>query len=386
MLTLLPLVAPAAARAQGQPSTVPAEAPPKEEPKPLAGYDKGFFLRSADDKFRLGLGAWMQARFTYHGLEDETDEYAFSIPRIRLVTQGHVFTKDLRFKIETDFGQGSVTLKDGYVDLGPHKYVRFRVGQHKRPFSRQQMGSDSRKAFLENALTDKEFGGGRDLGVTIHDDYDKSPTFEYAVGVFNGQTADKPVFQLDKKDDKKSKFINFPKRPNPALVARVGLNLATGDAKVTGYDEQADFDGGAPRISVALGNKTNFNVDRDDKGDVAMSFDYLVKLYGLTTTGGAYLQFDQDGDTFSDLSYAKTGFHVQAGYLIAKRVQPAVRYARIIPRGGDGEAQEILGGLTVFIYERHLAWGSDSGLLLTEQPGGGKDTDWIARTQLQLAF
>ena len=38
----------------------------------------------------------------------------------------------------------------------------------------------------DRSITDKAFLGSRDIGIAIHNFYEKSPFFEWVVGVFNG--------------------------------------------------------------------------------------------------------------------------------------------------------------------------------------------------------
>ena len=92
--------------------------------QPTAGYHKGFFIRGMDGLFELRIQGRVQARYTLEVLEHEDDETAFSIPRARLTLAGHALTKALRYKFQTDFGKGFVTLKERLLRRLP---VRSRV-------------------------------------------------------------------------------------------------------------------------------------------------------------------------------------------------------------------------------------------------------------------
>ena len=85
--------------------------------------------------------------------------------------------------IQVDLGKGAVNLKDAYADLVVGQVV-VRLGQFKKPFSRQQLISSSRLALVDRAATDKAFKAGRDLGLMIHNG--NKGRFEYALGAFNG--------------------------------------------------------------------------------------------------------------------------------------------------------------------------------------------------------
>ncbi len=333
------------------------------EAEPVAGYDGGFYIRSPEQPFELKIGARIQARYTYEALEDAPDEAQFSIPRARLALKGKAFSDDLAYKLQVDFGKGSVALKDFYVDYGiVPRLLHFRVGQYKRPFSRQQITSSGKQELVDRAITDKAFGAGRDLGVMFHNNYEKSPTFEYAVGVFNG-TGDKASFTGEALVDPDTgegevtsgKFSNVPHQNHPMVVGRVGYNY--GDLK--GYSE-ADLEGGDLRFGIGLGGLADFDADQDDASAIVGNVDFIVKAFGFSATGGVYVSSRQSGTDFGDRAYNAAGYHLQGGYVIAEHFQPVVRYAFVEPYGPDNAYEEILGGLAVYPHGHHLKWQTDA--------------------------
>ena len=175
-----PAAAPAPAVLEAEVPPMPAvlEAEPEEAPAKV-GYEKGFFIESGDGDHRLAIAARLQARYTYHEVEAGPDTSAFSIERARLKLEGHAFTKDLTYVFQSDFGKGAVTLKDYYGDyrIAP-ELLHIRAGQWKRPFSRQQITSSGSQELVDRAITDSAFGAGRDIGIALHNNYEKSPTFE----------------------------------------------------------------------------------------------------------------------------------------------------------------------------------------------------------------
>jgi hypothetical protein len=357
---------------------------------PVAGYRKGFFIRAADGPFELRLEGRVQTRLALENPEGAANEYesAFSIPRARLVLSGRAFLEALGYKFQADFGKGFVALKDFYADyaLVPG-WLQLRVGQWKRPFSRQQLTSSGRLELVDRSITDKFFGAGRDIGLAIHNDYEHSPTFEYAFGVFNG-TGDKSIFSADASVDPTTgdgqvtggTFTNVPDRMHPALVLRVGYN----HGGIKGYSE-ADLEAGPLRFAVGASGLLDLDADADDASLVRGELDFALKVHGLSSTGGLYVSSAQSGTSFSDRSFEAVGFHAQAGYLIARRYQPALRYALIAPDGPGNDLQEVLAGFSVYFFDHGLKWQTDVGALNREE-AGGRRTDSLVRTQLQLAF
>lgn len=131
---------------------MPTETPRTSSARPAG--EKGCGIRSADDddEMRLGLlaeGLYSFAETTSPGAEPEVSS-AFSIPRLRRKREGHIFDPNLGYSVVLEFGKGGfATLKDGYLDWKFALGARLRAGQFKRPFSRQQVTSDGKLAFVD---------------------------------------------------------------------------------------------------------------------------------------------------------------------------------------------------------------------------------------------
>jgi hypothetical protein len=78
-----------------------------------AGYDRGFFIRSTDEKFSLRLNGRMQFRWTHYGTRRENrstapgirprhDRTGFDLPRVYLGFSGHAYTRDLTYALILD--------------------------------------------------------------------------------------------------------------------------------------------------------------------------------------------------------------------------------------------------------------------------------------------
>jgi hypothetical protein len=383
----------------------------KKEAAPLVGYDKGFFLTDEKGLFKLVIGARIQGRLAFERIEShETDEagedvaattnedaYQFSVPQARLKLSGHVFSERVAYNLQPDFGnKGYPALISAYGDfaLVPDA-LHLRVGQWERPFSRQQITSSGSFRLVDRAITDKAFGAGRDLGVAFHNNYEKSPKLEWALGVFNG-SGDKPWFEGDFEGtgaadadgnitvegqvSSKAKATNVPDKLRPAVVARIGF--ITG--KIMGYSE-ADLEGGPFRLGMAASVQADFDASDEGKAATRADLDFIMKVEGFSLDGAVYLASVQDGDGFADQKYGAWGLHAQAGYVIAGRVEPVIRYALVDLDGDDNNTQELLGGLAIYVFKHNLKWQTEAGSVLRQDPAGTLD-DVVVRTQLGLAF
>lgn len=380
----------------------------EEEALPFAGYDKGFFIQDPRGLFKLVIGATMQPHFAWESVEEHVEEvddatgdtvvlartdrepeYAFLIRRAELKLKGHAFSKNVTYGFMADFAKGNVVLEDYFLDfaLAP-KVFHMRFGSYKKPFSRQQLTSSSKLELVDRSMTDKAFGQGRDLGLMFHNNFEKSPTFEWAIGVFNG-TGEKPWFEgkLDEDDNgdisgisSKSKFSNVPDKFHPMVVARLGYNY--GDLK--GYSE-ADLEGGPLRLGLGISGIADFDSDKTDDSNVRGEFDFILKAAGFSTTGAVFVMSAQDGEGFGDQAFNSWGLHAQAGYVVKGMVQPIFRYALVDLDGDFNRTQEITGGLSVYIFKHNLKWQTDAGGIIHEHEVGDL-TDYVVRSQVSLAF
>ncbi len=359
---------------------------PQAEAAPRVGYQKGFYIEQGVN--RLAVQARVQFRYTHVEAEAAANEDAFSIPRARLILKGNALDEDLSYELELDFAGGFVSLKDAYFDycmLGGMVCVR--PGQYKRPFSRQQITSSGKLELIDRSITDDAFDAGRDIGLMLHDNYEDSPSVEYALGLFNG-TGEKPRFSGSGTADPETgdvgvnsgRFTNVPRMWHPALVGRLGYNH--GD--VDGYSE-ADFEGGGLRFGIAASVETHFDVDNDDDSLLKGGIDYVVKLYGLSATGGVYHTSEQNGPGFGDRANGDGGAHFQFGYLLLKKYQPVIRYGIVDPRhrGTDDLEQELAFGFNVYLKEHLFKWQND---LTALNYAATATTDWMVRSQAQLSF
>jgi len=350
---------------------------------PSSGYKKGFFIQSKDEKFKLTIQGRVQAKFEYEILEED-DEAAFSIARARMTMKGHVFNKNLKYKFQTDYGKGFVSLKDFLVDYRVMpKTLHLRVGQGKKPFSRQQINSSGRLSLVDRSITDKSFGAGRDIGLSLHNNFEKSPTFEWAFGIYNG-TGDKGRLQGKVTTSSgageivSGKFTNVPDVFKPTVVLRLGYNYGG----IKGYSE-ADFEGGGLRFGVATSAMIDLDFDDDKDSNFYAQADYILKLHGFSTTGAYYFKTTQDGEGLTEQSSDRWGAHVQAGYLLMNKYQPMLRYA--VVDADDEKTTEMVLGFSTYFKKHNLKWQTDLAQLSTTE-NGSTASDYRIRSQLQLSF
>lgn len=374
------------------PVTEPAPAAASEKPAIHVEYDKGIVFKTADDDFEMKLALRSQMRFQAdRSFEDGAEfENNFSLPRTRLQLEGHAFGAAHRYKLEVALGDkgGFAFVKEFFVDWKVGDKVYVRTGQARRPFSRQELTSDYGSAFNERSIANEFAGGGRDLGVSLHNDYESSPAgLEWVVGVYNGFSggADRPKVTTTCTQDPTTLEIscsnsgaqNYPTDFSPALVGRVGFN----HGKIKGYSD-IDLEGGPLRAAVALDYKIDLaNFDKGTQASVAdnmshgIGIDAMVKAEGFDATAGVFAMKLKSADLL-------VAGYAQAGYLVVpKKVHLAGRFA-FAQLDADNTEIEARAAFSYLLKGHQLKIASDVGILKAT----GEKADLQVRVMPQLTF
>lgn len=391
------------------PEHPPEEKPEQKDEKPAvsATYDSGLKLSSADDEYELKLLFRNQLRFeSVRPLEGNQFLNRFYLPRLRLQAEGHVFGKSNRYKLELGVGDaGSFSfVKDVFVERKlADAPVWLRMGAWKRPFNRAELVSDFASTFNERSIQNELAGGGRDIGVAVHNDYEKSPEgLEWAAGVFNqfsggkdrpdlggaiaGNCTTNPMTgAITCKDTRPA---NFPNDFSPAVVLRVGWN----SAKIKGYSE-SDLEGGPLRYAIGLAYKidlANFSAGTKatwgENLSHGLELDALVKIEGFQThVGGVMMKLKTDGPYY--------GVFAQPGYMLGKKDELALRFAYVT--GGldkadlDRDQIEARLAYSHFFHGHTFKLASDAGILQslgTDAMGTSDKPDFMLRVMMQLSL
>lgn len=138
-----------------------------------AGWDKGFFLSSADGNWLVKIGGELQIRYVFNQQENSpTDDNrsGFEIRRAKINFQGHIIdpTWKYRMLIGIDRATGTFQTEDHtYIekDLGGGWLVR--VGQTKAPFLREEVLSSTKLMAVERSLVNSTFTAGTVQGVMV---------------------------------------------------------------------------------------------------------------------------------------------------------------------------------------------------------------------------
>jgi len=135
-----------------------------------SGYDKGFFIQSADKTFTLKPGMLLQVRNATNwrqeakngGASDDLQN-GFEIRRFKLQASGNAYGPDVTYglQITNNRNSAAIELDDIWVQykFAPHNAVK--AGQYKGPFNREELVSDGGQLAVERSLLNEVLGGGK---------------------------------------------------------------------------------------------------------------------------------------------------------------------------------------------------------------------------------
>jgi len=201
-----------------------ATAKSKQTAVAAAGKD-GFNLKSADGNFQLKLRGYIQSDARFFGADDQ-DSYpnTFLMRRIRPIFEG-TLDKHFDFYLMMDFGGGSATVQDAYIDFHYVPQMRLRFGKMKGPIGIERLQSGANLLFMERSLP-TNLVPNRDLGIQLHGELAQG-AITYAVGLFNG-VVDGASADTDVEDGKDimARLFLLPFKNNDGWLQNFGFGLA----------------------------------------------------------------------------------------------------------------------------------------------------------------
>ncbi|MCM8775078.1 MAG: porin [Candidatus Omnitrophica bacterium] len=241
-----------------------------ETPVVAAGKE-GFVLKSKDSSFQLKLKGRVQADGRYYIADDTAPgSNTYLLRKVRPILEGTLF-KYFDFRLMPDFGGGTTSLQDAFIDCKYWTEASLRLGKFKGPVGLERLQSDAYNLFPELSLV-SNLVPNRDVGIDLHGDFFDS-ALSYDVGVFNG-SADGSSNDTDIHDDKdlEARLFALPfKNTSEDWLNGLGLGVGGSLGEVHGttaspsmptfrtFGQQAFFsyrsDGTVPGTTIAAGRR-----------------------------------------------------------------------------------------------------------------------------------
>jgi phosphate-selective porin len=194
-----------------------AEKKPEGETPLQAGWHGGlFYLRDADDNFRLHFQARAQVdTFNYFGpgVADSGLKSTMFLRRVRPELTGEFMQGKFQWALAGDWGMGypstdnakgknagnaqtsrvTAAPTDAYVNWHPSGIFNIQVGQYDVPFTLENRTSDKYGQFMERSLAVRALGvpTNKDIGAMAWGET-SNKLFFYSLGIFNGEGQNRP--------------------------------------------------------------------------------------------------------------------------------------------------------------------------------------------------
>jgi hypothetical protein len=350
-----------------------------------AGWDKGFFLGSADGNFLLKIGGQIQVRyaasFQDRAPDGEDDRYGFEVRRAKLKLNGHVIDPTWKYVLNMaadhdDAGfAGDFNLEDAIIMKDFGGGWELWAGQFKLNFLREELVSSTRQLAVDRSYVNEQFNQDRHQGVQLFytgdqfritgaygDGFGSKNTRAYDPTTANALTA--RVEWLAKGTWSQFKDFTSPRGSETGLM--FGGAVHWQDDK---YDPSTDF--------------FTWTVDGSLEGDGWNLFAYVV---------GNHL--DEPAVSSTD----QIGVVVQGGYYFTDDWEGYARYEwSDLDTPGLDDISIVTIGVNRYFAKHTLKWTTDLGYAFNAVPFREKSIDWraddqsedgqiVIRTQFQLLF
>ncbi len=394
----------------------------------LAGYNKGFFLKSADDNFLLKISGRIQVRYTFAFQDkknnavnataspsDDTDVNGFSIRRAVLNFSGNVLSKDLTYAIEGEFSSGNdgggFLLNQAWIGYSFGDALKFRAGAYDAPFSRTNLVSNGNLGFAERPEILAPFEPAKTIGASVYGDFVKD-VWSYDVELNNGGDGSQRTKGTTGNGDNRlavyartvfagagvlKDFSDESDLRDPAK----GRDLVWSIGGAVGYDSQANDAGTKSLTLKGLGtnNAPGFSAPINLRGDVFRgTLDFAAKYEGWSLLVAGFFQQVNSSNTisnFQDSSGFEYAGYAQVGYLIIpKKLELLARIGALATEDSPNIGTYYSVGANYYLFGTHTAKiqsdvtfaPAESALSSSGAANGLNTQDIVARVTLQLGF
>jgi hypothetical protein len=383
-----------------------------------ATWKPGAGITLADtDEFKLTLKGQLQVQWAFQALDSSPDEQSFDIRRARIDLSGHVWSKDLTYKMkleltddfDVDLGvpraEQNGTVKDAWAHWRFMKSddggIALRAGQSKTYHGLEATGSSTGLYFVERSSASDTFAVTRSRGAWLHGAYMEN-RLRWNAGAQNGDVA------------------------SDAVVAEHGEETSNPDNELTyvanvSWDPIADITGGKSNESWMQGDLGDYKetigtigagVMLGNNRDQTNTFDVESTQFnvntawgfgsGITAQGEIFVRSD-DPDVGADED--SSGWYVQACYTLPMTGDSKIQWGfglrfNMIETddtltfldpsglgGNPGDVSELSAVVDAF-YHGHACKTQFEYTLQDVNPDGAiaSDTNHILRIQFQLLF
>jgi len=216
--------------------------------------------------------------FQWQNIDKDAAEHGFTLERARLEftffpVRWIEGTIEAALDDIDETGAVDDLLRDAFVVMKTRKWLGFRVGQFKKPFSLMELKSKGKLPIVTRGLSNdflvRELGyGGRDIGAQIEGRLLKSIKLEYSLGVFNGNGANNIEDDTSGAKDAAGRL-----EAEPVKFLKIGLN-----GSIKNFDLSVPANDGKPATAWMTGGDLQFKLR-----DFRLQFEGLYGMNHLST-------------------------------------------------------------------------------------------------------
>jgi len=398
---------------------------------PVVSSGAGFEIANCDSSAVIRFQGAMQFRTSIEDIDKgkiRETRFFSEARRIRLTTGVMLPDYRLTFKLHLSFAPGSLELMDFYGDYGFRGPWRLRLGQFKTPFTRYRIQSFQRLTFVDWAVVTKYFGAERQIGLAIHNGYEKPPRWGWAAGIFTGVNA-RAAHAVGLNKIYGEIIGNPSDLADPAPQGEYHPELFMHASYRTGdMDIVSDTDEKRRGLRGFFAVNAAWDIDPDIYADLYLRLapEFLVKFRGLSLAGIGFRGMVKT-EPHDIVRPGIDGMLIQTAYRFYSRYEISFRYAiadfeDALVDAARKRAEEIIGkaefdaaeekisveelndiksqygsagmtvreeeittGINIYFSGHSLKWQTDAGWLIHYRCDDDR-RDFIVRSQFQLTF
>ena len=326
------------------------------------------------------LSVNLHARLQFLGqvkIQKQTS-YGFSIRRARTGLDGNFSV--LKYKIDLRMEGSSISLNDFFVEWNLTDEFGVKVGQYKIPFNREELTSSGNLSLVDRSIANDYFNFARDIGLSFQG---KHSLVSFTLGAFSGSGRN-----ITKPDKNKNLLYNAR-----IVLTPVG-NVVYSQSALAESKSETNLNIGIAGLYTYISEDEKY-IKRADKSKFMDNLTIPGSLYSGTTDVRLGMGLGLLGISFeaelilgrydtSLTDYSFTGFRVQPGILIDKKIGADLRYSTksITSDGKTKQLHQITLGPSYYFKKHNLKVQAD----YTAVFGENFNTENLFRTQFQIKF
>lgn len=363
-----------------------------------AGWDKGFFIASADGNYKLQIAGQLQFRAVYNnqdGEDSDNHRFGFENRRTKVDFKGHVFDKTWQYYVEAEASRGSpgafALAENGWIQKDLGNGFRIMAGQFKPRFLREEIISSRRLQGVERSQVNTEFSAGTAQGVQGL--YEPEPgKFRITAAFIDGAGTANTAWSTEDTE------FAFTGRGEVALIGN--LKMLEDDIGFRDLEPALLLGGGVFWQRAEFGTGSNLPAPDSNNNELetaAFTADLTFKTGGVSVAGALiYRMLETNAGADAD----QVAFVVRGGVFVTDDIELYAMYEwGDLDTTGVEDLNVATVGVTKYFAKHELKWQTDVGYAFDSvssdwavdsagwrADAADEDGQLVIRSQFQLLF